>query len=75
MKPRVIPVTVIKKSAIDIQVIAERALNVIENDICEELEINELDIADHSSVIENYKNLIKDITDYILILVEEGSKT
>ena len=75
MRPRVVPVTVIKKSVIDIQVIAEDALDAIENGICEELEINELDIADHSSVIENYKNLIKDITDYILILVEEGSKT
>lgn len=72
MKPRVIPVTVIKKSAIDIQVIAEDALDTIENAICEELEINELDIADHSSIIKNYKSLIKDITDYILTLVEEG---
>lgn len=72
MKPRVVPVTVIKKSAIDIQVIAEDALDTIENAICEELEINELDIADHSSVIKNYKSLIKDITDYILTLVKEG---
>lgn len=74
MKSRVVPVTVVKKSAIDIQVIAERALNVIEEDILEELEIDELDIADHSTVIENYKSLIKDIIDYILILVEEGKK-
>ena len=46
--------------------------DTIENAICEELEINELDIADHSSVIKNYKSLIKDITDYILTLAEEG---
>ena len=71
-KPRVVPVSVIKKSAIDIQVIAERALNVIENDILEELEIDELDIADRSTVIKDYNKLIKDITNYILTLVEEG---
>lgn len=73
-KPRVIPVTVIKKSVIDIQVIAERALNLIEEDIYKELGIDELDIADHSTVIEDYNNLIKDITNYILTLVEEGEK-
>lgn len=72
MRPRVVPVTVIKKSAIDIQVIAENALNVIENDILEELEIDELDIADRSTVIKDYNKLIKDITNYILTLVEEG---
>lgn len=72
MKPRVTTVTVIKKSALDIQVIAERALNVIENDILEELGIDELDIADHSTVIKNYNGFIKEITDYILTLVEEG---
>lgn len=72
MESRVVPVTVIKKSAIDIQVIAERALNVIEEDILEELEIDELDIADHSTVIKDYNKLIKDITNYILTLVEEG---
>ncbi len=74
MKPRVVPVTVIKKSAIDIQVIAENALNVIENDILEELEIDELDIADRSTVIKDYNGLIKEITDYILTLVEGGEK-
>jgi hypothetical protein len=72
MKSRVVPVTVIKKSVLDIQVIAERALNVIEEDILEELEIDELDIADHSTVIKDYNKLIKDITNYILTLVEEG---
>lgn len=72
MESRVVPVTVIKKSAIDIQVIAERALNVIEEDILEELEIDELDIADHSTVIKDYNKLIKDVADYILTLVEKG---
>jgi len=72
MKPRVTTVTVIKKSVLDIQVIAEHALNVIENDILEELEIDELDIADRSTVIKDYNKLIKDITNYILTLVEEG---
>lgn len=74
MKSRVVPVTVIKKSVLDIQVIAERALNVIESDIYEELGISELDIADRSTIIKNYKNLIKNITDYILTLAEEGEK-
>ena len=72
MRPRVTTVTVVKKSVLDIQVIAENALSVIENDIREELEIDELDIADHSTVIKDYNNLIKDITDYILALVEKG---
>ncbi len=71
MKPRVTTVTVVRESVLDIQVIAENALNVIENDIREGLEIDELDIADHSTVIKDYNNLIKDITDYILVLVEE----
>lgn len=74
MESRVVPVTVIKKSVLDIQVIAENALSVIENDICEELEIDELDIADHSTIIKDYNKLIKDITDCILTLVEEGEK-
>ena len=74
MKPRVTTVTVVRESVLDIQVIAEHALNVIENDILEELEIDELDIADHSTVIKNYNGLIKEITDYILTLVEEGEK-
>lgn len=74
MKSRVVPVTVVKKSAIDIQVIAERALNLIEEDVYKELGIGELDIADHSTVIENYNNLIIDIADYLLTLVEEGEK-
>ena len=72
MKSRVVPVTVVKKSAIDIQVIAERALNLIEEDVYKELGIGELDIADHSTVIKDYNNLIKNITDYILALVEKG---
>lgn len=72
MKSRVVPVTVIKKSVLDIQVIAERALNVIESDIYEELGISELDVADHSTVIKDYNKLIKGITDYILTLVKEG---
>lgn len=70
--PRVVPITVIKKSVIDIQVIAERALNLIEEDISKELGIDELDIADRSTTIKDYNNLIKDITDYILALIEEG---
>lgn len=71
-KPRVVPVSVIKKSVIDIQVIAERALNLIEEDIYKELGIDELDIAERSAVIKDYNSLIKDITNYILALVEEG---
>lgn len=71
-KPRVVPVAVIKKSVIDIQVIAERALNLIEEDIYEELCVDELDIAEGSTAIKDYNNLIKNITDYILALVEEG---
>ncbi len=74
MKSRVVPVTVVKKSAIDIQVIAERALNLIEEDIYKELGIDELDIADHSTVIENHNNLIIDVADYILTLAEEGER-
>ena len=73
-KLRVTTVTIIKESVLDIQVIAERALNVIETNIIEELDIDELDIADHSTVIKDYNKLIKDITDYILTLVEEGKK-
>lgn len=72
MKSRIVPVTVIKNFAIDIQVIAERALYLIENDIYDELDIKELDTADHSTVIKNYDNLIKDIIDYMLALIEKG---